>query len=142
MVDDLVALCRVFGFAERDFICCGTVTVQQCGCLQALLEDSLEAKALADRLGSSPSAATRLVDGLVKQGWAERVRDTTDRRKVHVQLTGSGQTEAERLRLRTAQMVEAMLSRIPADKRAQVVESVGLIRKAAEDIQAFGLGCC
>ena len=36
VVDDLVALCRIFGFFERDRVCRGSVTVQQCVALQAL----------------------------------------------------------------------------------------------------------
>lgn len=142
LMDDLVALCRLFGLAERDQICCGTITVPQCVGLQALLSGPLEAKALAVTLGSSPSAATRLVDGMVKHGWVERARDTADRRKVHVQLTAAGEAQAQALRGMTAQMVQAMLAQIPAEKHAQVIESMRLVRQAAERVHAQGMRCC
>ena len=140
VVDDLVALCRHFGMAERDQVCCGTVTVQQCVCLQVLLTGPSEAKPLADRLGSSPSATTRLVDGLVKHGWVERARDASDRRKVSVQLTVEGEAEAQRLRGLTGQMVAAVMAVIPAEKHAQIAESLRLIRGARRGDSGRGSG--
>lgn len=142
LVDDLVALCRAFGMTEREQICCGTVTVQQCVCLQALLEGPSEAGSLADQLGSSPSATTRLVDGLVKSGWVERARDPADRRKVHVALTATGEAEARRLRGMTAQMVQVMMAHVPPEKRAQVTEAIGLVRRAVEATRTGTRGCC
>ena len=94
IVEDLVAVCRVFGMCEREWVCCGTVTVQQCVVLQALREGPSEVGPLADRVASSPSAMTRLVDGLVARGWAERVRDPSDRRRVQVSLTDEGRAIA------------------------------------------------
>lgn len=142
LVDDLVALCRVFGMTEREQICCGTVTVQQCVCLQVLLRGATEAKPLADELGSSPSATTRLVDGLVKNGWAARQRDPADRRRVQIELTPAGATEAQRLRAMTAQVVQAMMGHVPADKHAQVIESIRLVRHAVEATRETIAGCC
>ena len=46
---------------------------------------------LADALGRSQSATSRLVDGLVKRGFAERRAETDDRRQRTVWLTPSGQ---------------------------------------------------
>lgn len=142
LVEDLVALCRVFGMAERDQICCGTVTVPQCVCLQALLPAALEAGPLAERLGSSPSATTRLVDGLAKRGWVERARDASDRRRVQVQLTPSGEAQALELRTLTAQTVAAVMTRIPPEKHAQIAESLRLVRGAVEETSALTKGCC
>ena len=142
LVDDLVALCRLFGMAERDQICCGTVTVQQCVCLQALLPAPLEAGPLAEQLGTSPSAATRLVDGLVKRGWVERARDASDRRRVQVQLTDAGRAQGLELRSLTAQTVAAVMARVPAEKHAQIAESLRLVRGAVEETSALIQGCC
>ena len=141
-VDDLVALCRYFAMFERERICCGTVTVQQCVVLQTLLDGPREIGPLAEDVGSSPSAMTRLVDGLARRGWVERVRAEQDRRCVHVSLTSDGRGEAERLRALTVNAAAQVLGEIPAKKRAQVVESVGLIKKALEDARASLEGCC
>jgi DNA-binding MarR family transcriptional regulator len=141
-VDDLVALCRYFGMFEREHVCCGTVTVQQCVVLQGLLGGPSEVGPLADAVGSSPSAMTRLIDGLVSHGWAERVRAADDRRCVHVHLTAQGLKEARRLRGLTEQSVDLVLGAIPKNKRAQVVESVGLVRQAMEDTREAVQNCC
>lgn len=42
---------------------------------------------LGEVTGLSSAAATTLVDRLVRAGYVERVRDTQDRRRVHLQLT-------------------------------------------------------
>jgi DNA-binding MarR family transcriptional regulator len=139
--NDLVALCRRFGMFERDRICCGTVTVQQCVVLQALLVSPSEVRPLADSVGSSPSAMTRLVDGLVKRDWVERVRSDEDRRRVHVTLTPEGRVEAQRLQSMTDRSIETVLAAIPEEKREQVIESVALVREAI--VKTTGeLSCC
>ena len=141
-VDDLVALCRYFAMFERERVCCGTVTVQQCVVLQALLDGPSEIGPLADGVGSSPSAMTRLLDGLVSRGWVERVRAEKDRRCVHVSLTKAGRDEAKRLRGLTVGAIDLVLAEIPKNKRAQVIESVGLVKNAIEDARASLQSCC
>lgn len=42
---------------------------------------------LGEVTGLSSAAATTLVDRLVRAGYVERIRDTEDRRRVHLQLT-------------------------------------------------------
>ncbi len=140
-VDELVAVSRLFGRSERDAICCGTVTVPQCVALQALLPGELLVSGLASHSGVSNSAMTRLVDGLEKRGWVERVRSAQDRRKVTVALTEPGRAEALRLRQMTGLAVEVVLAEIPEDKHAQVLESLGLVRRALEKTRGK-LGCC
>ncbi len=141
-VDDLVALCRSFVMFERERVCCGSVTVQQCVVLQTLLSGGSEVGPLADNVRSSPSAMTRLLDGLVSRGWVERVRGVQDRRRVEVCLTSDGRAEAERLRMLTEVAVQAVLAMIPEAKRAQAIESVGLVRQAmSEAHETLPAGC-
>ena len=141
-VDDLVALCRTFGMFERERICCGTVTVQQCVVLQSLLGKPSEVGPLAQSVGSSPSAMTRLLDGLVNRGFVARGRDARDRRRVVVNLTEDGQAEAERLRALTVGAVEAVLAGIPEEKHGQVMESLELVRGAMNDAHEALRRCC
>jgi len=139
---ELVAICRAFGVFERQAVCCGTVSVPQCVALQALLEADLDVASLADRLGVTPSAATRLIDGLESNGWVERRRDDKDRRRIELALTGPGRREAERLHASTEKAIEAVLDGVPAAKRAQVTESVRLLRQAVEKARDALQGCC
>lgn len=139
---ELVAICRFFGLFEREAVCCGTVTVQQCVVMQELLAASRDISGLASYAGVSASAMTRLVDGLERRGWVIRSRGEDDRRRVDVGLTQQGRREAERLREMTEDAVAALLSRIPAAKHPQVVESLRLIRMALTDTRQGLESCC
>lgn len=140
--EDLLVLCRAFGVFERDSICCGTVTVPQCVVMQLLLPTPLEVSVLASRTGVSNGAMTRLVDGLERRDFAHRVRSTWDRRRVSVELTDAGCAEAQRLRGLTRTAIASMLDGIPPDKRDQVVEAMGLVRRSVEQARDAFTRCC
>lgn len=139
---ELIAICRIFGVFEREQVCCGTVTVPQCLVLQALREEERDINGLAELSHVTASAMTRLVDGLEKNGWVTRARGADDRRRIVVTLTKSGRAEAERLHLLTERSVEAVLNKIPKNKRAQVLESVQLVREALEGARDTLKNCC
>ena len=139
---ELIGLCRYFGIYEREAVCCGTVTVQQCVVLQDLLEGSRDIKDLAQFAGVTSSAMTRLVDGLEKRGWVRRIRQDEDRRRVMVELRAQGRREAARLRDLTETAVQAVMSQIPKDKHAQVLESMRLVRTAMEASSEAVAACC
>lgn len=138
-VDDLVSIYRFFGAFERDAICCGTVTTGQCFVLQALLQDPSDNSSLARQARLSDSAMTRLVDGLARRGYIERQRDKGDRRRVLIALTEEGRIEAERLHELTKCSIGAVLDAVPAAKRGQVIESLGLLREALDKAR---ITCC
>lgn len=141
VTDEVIAIARHFGAFERETICCGTVTVPQCVALQLLLDGPLDVGQLATRMGGSASATTRLVDGLVKRGSVRRVEAADDKRRVTVELTPEGTTEAAGLRDVTVQGVCAILDHVPRGKRAQLLESLRLLRGALEKGKA-ALACC
>ncbi len=140
--DELVKICRHFGVFEREMVCCGTVTVPQCLVLQQLRNGATDISTLAAHAGSSISAMTRLVDGLERHTWIERTRGKEDRRRVLVTLTDDGAKEAERLYAETDAVIATLFERIPARKRAQVVESMQLLRKAMDSMSDTIGGCC
>ncbi len=132
---ELVSILRTFGIAEREAVCCGTVTVPQCIALQELAEASQDISGLAKRLGASSTTTTRLADGLERRGWAKRVRVPEDRRTVVLELTDEGREEAARLRTLTEQLVDLIIARIPPGKHAQVKEAVQLLCGAILDVR-------
>ena len=136
--DALLAVSRRFGMLERDAICCGDVTVRQCFALQILQEEPLAVGSLAERMGVTPGATTRLVDGMIGRGWVERSRDPDDRRRVLLELSDEGRQEAEYLRGETESIVEAVVAEVPADDRPKVLEALQILREAFEaaDIDA------
>lgn len=141
VVDDVVGFLRLFSSLEREEICCGTVTRAQCILLQTLIEGRWDVSSLAAEARVTKSAMTRLIDGLEARGWVRRVRDEGDARRVWVELTSDGNEESRRLARLTQQSVEAVLERVPAGDREQVVRSIRLLRRAAEQARA-GFDCC
>lgn len=132
LIEQVIRFCRVVSACEREALCCGPVTVQQCVALQALLTGPATVSSLATAVGGSVSATTRLVDGLVKRGFASKERDPEDGRKVVVVLTDEGQAQGSALRSMTEVAIERVLQHLPADKLSMVTESLDLLGAAAE----------
>jgi DNA-binding MarR family transcriptional regulator len=142
VTDELLRVIRLFGIYERDAVCCGTVTVGQCVALQVLRDGAQDNASLAARLGLSPSATTRLVDGLVKRGWVQRSQSEADRRQVQIGLTSAGRDEAGRLRGLTESAVDAVMAEVPEAERAGVERSLRVLGVAMERARDAPRGCC
>lgn len=141
LVRDVVAFCRMFASYERDDVCCGEVTVAQCVVLQTLLEGTWDSSSLARHTRVTKGAMTRLLDGMEKRGWVERVRDEADRRRSFIVLTAEGSAQAERLAEMTARSVELIFAQIPDSEHEQVEKSVALLRGAIESVRER-IDCC
>jgi len=141
VVDDVIAFCRMFSSFEREEICCGTVSPAQCVLLQTLLDGEWDVSGLATRTRVTKGAMTRLVDGLETRGWVTRARGEDDGRRVIVRLTASGQKEAERLGEHTERSIATVFEQIPREEREKVIESIRLLRTAAEKTR-HRLDCC
>ncbi len=141
VVEDVIAFCRMFSSFEREEICCGTVSAAQCVLLQTLLEGEWDVTTLASHTRVTKGAMTRLLDGLENRDWVTRSRGKNDARRVLISLTPGGKKEAQRLRNLTAQSIATILDRIPRSDRSQVIKSLTLLRKAAEQTRTQ-LDCC
>jgi DNA-binding MarR family transcriptional regulator len=75
---------------------------------------------LADTLGRSPSAVSRLADGLVQRQLIERNRDAEDRRQRTLTLTGRGQALLGLVDRARAQEFLSIVRPLPAAERALV----------------------
>jgi DNA-binding MarR family transcriptional regulator len=139
---ELIAICRVFGFFEREAICGGLVTVPQCLVLQSLLDAPRDIASLASLSRVTSSGMTRLVDGLEKHGWIERRRAEEDRRRIEVTLTSAGRRLAERLSIQTDATLTAVLSHVPEEKHESVLEALRLLRQALESSRDAIGACC
>ena len=141
VVQDVIAFCRMFSSFEREEICCGTVSPAQCVLLQTLTEGTRDVSSLASEARVTKGAMTRLVDGLETRGWVVRERAEDDGRRVLVVLTADGKKEAKRLHRLTERSISTILEGIPKADRDQVVRSIQLLRKAAEQTRSQ-LDCC
>jgi len=132
------ALVRRFAVAERaDVACCG-VTVAQAAALEALgTEGPLKLGDLGRRLGIAPSTLTRNLARLEASGLVGREGDAEDARSARVGLTAAGKRAARAVEAQEEGFAGQVLRRIPARRRAVVLESLGelltAVRAATED---------
>jgi DNA-binding MarR family transcriptional regulator len=66
-------------------------------CLDSLSDGPKTAGQLTEAVALSSAATTTLLDRLERKGLVQRIRDTTDRRRVLVELTARGQTLVQQL---------------------------------------------
>ncbi len=133
----LRGMARTLGLLkDEETACCG-MTLSQCQALVEIGRNSpLSLRELATGLLLDNSTMSRTVQQMVTNGWVTRESDEQDRRSVVLSLTDMGtclyaQTEAE-----MAVQYERILSLIPQDKQAQVLESLHLLD------QAMRTACC
>jgi DNA-binding MarR family transcriptional regulator len=134
------ALVRRFGVSERaDVACCG-VTVAQAAALEALAAvGPLRLGDLGRRLGIAPSTLTRNLGRLEDSGLVARAADPEDGRSHRVTLTRAGRSAAQAMEVREEEFARQVLERIPASRRATVVESLGELIAA---VRAATEECC
>lgn len=69
--------------------------------------------ALADRLQITPGAVTSLSDKLISSGYAERKRDTKDRRVVYLEITEQGREVLQQYRAVIRSTVKQFFTGLP-----------------------------
>ncbi len=85
---------------------------------------------LARTLGLSKSAVSRMVDQLQRRGWIERQADDNDGRAWRLRLSARGRQLARRIDQASIARFSAILERIPAAMRGQVVSTLDLLHGA------------
>lgn len=136
-------LLRAVQFRDRDRICCYDVSVTQCHALEVLAERGpLRSNDLAAALYLDKSTTSRVVDGLVRKGHAERRPDPQDGRAIRIAPTPAGMALYRRIEADLLGDVEALIGELEPEVRRGAVR---LVRRLAEAgacrIDAAG-GCC
>src|SRR5690349_19277136 len=75
---------------------------------------------LAELLGVTKQAASRLADDMVSLGFLERVGDPTDRRRTHLRLSPTGERIMARAQQESAAMEAELRERFGAEATAQL----------------------
>jgi len=87
-------------------------------------EGRLAAGQLAAQTGLTSGAVTTVIDRLEKAGHARRVRDTTDRRRIYVELTGDARQSAGRFYAEHAELAESLYKQYTEEQIELLLEFV------------------
>ena len=88
---------------------------------------------LARHMGVTPGTMSIAIDRLERKGYVVRLRDTADRRRVHVRLTGAGVRVREASSVLDRQRVEALLARMSDADRDAGLRGLALLAHAARE---------
>ncbi|HLF78010.1 MAG TPA: MarR family transcriptional regulator [Dehalococcoidia bacterium] len=82
------------------------------------------------RLGVSSASVTRLVDGLIRDGWVRRVNGDKDRRVTHVQLLDTGEARFAQLLPRVLTIWNELWAGLSQDQKRLLGELNGKLRQS------------
>ena len=82
--------------------------------------DDASVKGLADLLGLSLPATSRIVEALLRRGWLERYEDADDRRVKRVRLTDDGRAILDRIHVARLEGIEAFTATISDRDRTRL----------------------
>ncbi len=91
-------------------------------------EGSSSLSALAEHIGLTLPSMSKLVDGLVEDGFVNRGEDRADRRRLVLCLTPEGREAVESARARTQAYLAERLSALPAEEQAAVAAAMSALR--------------
>lgn len=112
------------------------VTPSQMNALVALYSPGhLPMGELADQLGLTESATTRLVDRLLRINLVRRDRNDVDRRVVHVRLSSYGRQLVELVFSRRQEQFTRFAERMSSDSRKMLVEGLNALLKAFSELE-------
>jgi MarR family transcriptional regulator, organic hydroperoxide resistance regulator len=91
--------------------------------------------ALAEAAAVAPPTASRMLDGLVKRGIAERTRsEDGDRRRVEISLTAEGRKLVAAKRMRIAEAREQVFDRLSPGERRAAARLLHSLAAAIDDL--------
>lgn len=88
---------------------------------------------LARHMGVTAATMSVTIDRLEKKGYVIRLRDTADRRRVHLRLTSAGVRVRSASSVLDPPRVEALVARLSDDERERAVMGLELLARAARE---------
>ena len=110
------------------------LTVPQFRILALLAEGHGGNRELAENVGVSVAAMSRMVDWLSKHHLVERLKDKTDRRKVQVQLTNEGRGHFAEFRKEASQRLEKRMASLDAANRKNLSKGLSALALAVKNM--------
>ena len=123
-LDTFIKLTRAVNALEGRLVQRGQtedLTHSQFGVLETLLHlGPLCPGELSNKLLKSTGNMTLVLDNLEKRGLVRRVRETDDRRQIHIHLTPAGEELIQRIFPAQAQAITSEMSALSADEQRQL----------------------
>jgi DNA-binding MarR family transcriptional regulator len=127
-------LLRIYQFRDRSRICYYDVSVTQCYALSALVtRGPLNLNRLAAGLYLDKSTASRVVDALVRKGYARRSGDPQDRRAVRLEATEEGLRLHRRIERDLVEELMQLLADYDGDVRQATTRLIARFARAAAE---------
>ena len=89
---------------------------------------------LARHMGVTPATMSMTIDRLERKGYVIRLRDTTDRRRVHLRLSSAGVRVRNESSVLDPARVERLMARLTDEERETSIRGLGLLAGAAQQI--------
>ncbi|KYO65528.1 MarR family winged helix-turn-helix transcriptional regulator [Thermovenabulum gondwanense] len=125
---------RSLGIYEKsEAYCCGTTLAQCNAIIEIGRAKEISLIDLADILNLDTSTASRTVNNLVSQNLVVREEDPEDRRYLKIKLTKEGEKIYKTVEESMDIFFKKVYESIPADKREQVMESLGILLNALKE---------
>ena len=135
----ITMLVQQYQCRERTDVCCYGISVSQCYALEALGEHgTLSMQALAAQLHLAVSTVTRVLAPLVEKGLVERHSTARDRRVCCVSLSAAGAQLYQTIQSELVAREQAVLQRLPAEARQQVIWAIAELSRAMTAMQTTG----
>lgn len=132
----LTRLIRVYRFRDREVVCCYGVSAAQCHALQQLATHGPSTlNDFAAALFLEKSSASRMVDGMVRNGLVRRDRNPDDGRSRLLGLTEEGASLAAKLEADMLAERRLVLDGLDPAERDVVIKAVGRLADQA-------VACC
>jgi DNA-binding MarR family transcriptional regulator len=129
----LSELVRLYQFRDRNRICCYDISVTQCYALEALVQHGpLRLGALAERMYLDKSTTSRVIQTLVRKGYAANGPERGDKRAVAVAVTSAGRRLYERITADLVAEQKLMIQDLDPAVRSGVIDVIRRLSRSAE----------
>jgi len=105
-------------------------------CLMLFGEERyLTPKGIAHKMNVVKSRVSKIVDGLLRKGFIQRIKDPEDSRIRLLSLTPKGQRKLNEVKLFQAEIHERVLSQISPEQRQRLLLNLDLLKSSMEAVK-------
>jgi len=139
----LTDLLRVYQFRDRKRICFHDVSVTQCYTLSALISSGAPTlNELAEEMYLDKSTTSRVVDSLVRKGYARRISEPDDARVIRVEPTSEGRDLHERIEGHLVEQEKTLIAGFDPEVRQATTRLIARLARAARERFSRDDGTC